>query len=76
VKRFRDDWSFDAWMGGALWSRAFRLAAGEARFWLARLLCRMRGHELYDDGFADSESGCIDINCRRCGESFGREWLY
>jgi hypothetical protein len=32
--------------------------------------------QLADNGFANGESGCIDISCGRCGYTAGRTWLY
>lgn len=38
--------------------------------------CLLLGHDLQDDGYGTPETGCIDINCHRCGRSFGRTVLY
>jgi len=38
--------------------------------------CFVAGHDVHDDGYGTPESGCIDINCHRCGRSFGRTVLY
>lgn len=43
---------------------------------LVYLYCECVGHDLHDDGHAGPESGCIDVNCHRCGWSAGRSWLY
>lgn len=42
----------------------------------SRIVCFIYGHDLHDDGFAGPDSGCIDINCHRCGAGEGRRWLY
>lgn len=43
---------------------------------LRSLYCRLTDHDLIDEGFATPDSGCIDIVCKRCGWSAGRQWLY
>lgn len=40
------------------------------------LTCKVIGHDLHDDGWAGPDSGCIDVNCHRCGWSTGKKWLY
>lgn len=42
----------------------------------ACVVCRVRGHDLIDEGYASPESGCIEITCKRCGHSYGRHYLY
>ena len=48
---------------------------GMRHLW-ARLVCKFRGHEWEDEGWATPDSGCIDMVCQRCGYSPGRHWLY
>lgn len=38
--------------------------------------CLLLDHDLRDDGYGTPETGCIDINCHRCGRSYGRTVLY
>lgn len=40
-----------------------------------RLWCRLRGHELVDEGWAGPESGAIVMVCRRCQQEWS-EVLY
>jgi hypothetical protein len=35
------------------------------KFWY----CSKVGHKLIDEGYANPESGCIDMVCQRCGWS-------
>ena len=39
------------------------------------MICRFLDHDFEDHGYAGPESGCIDVECKRCGYGF-REWLY
>jgi len=51
-------------------------AKWRARFAVLFLICKVRGHQLVDDGHAGPESGYMDVNCKRCSWHAGREWLY
>ena len=39
---------------------------------LRELVCSKAGHSLVEEGFAGPESGCMEMSCTRCGESWGR----
>lgn len=54
-----------------IWSGAHSL-----KYWLRYQICRMRGHDFADEGYASPDSGCIHMVCRHCGYSPGRHWLY
>lgn len=43
---------------------------------VAPVVCLVRGHDLVDNGYATRESGCINVECQRCGYSYGTQWLY
>ena len=49
-----------------------------ARAWIriSWLWCKVFGHNLVDEGYATPDSGCIAVVCKRCGQSWGRTWLY
>lgn len=34
-----------------------------------RVICRIWGHDWYEDGYAGPDSGHTWVECRRCGES-------
>jgi len=40
------------------------------------LVCRVRGHDLEDEGYASPERGCIRMTCARCGYQYPTHWLY
>ena len=49
----------------------------DSALFLSRVsVCAVVGHKLVDNGYAGPDSGCIDIECARCGWSFGRTVLY
>ena len=39
-------------------------------------VCRIKGHDLVDEGYATPDSGCINMSCKRCGYSWPTHWLY
>ncbi len=46
------------------------------KFWPLFLVCKIKGHDLVDNGYATPDSGCIQMDCRRCGYSYPTHWLY
>lgn len=50
--------------------------AGAAGFVGAVATCAVFGHRWVDSGYGGPDSGCIDINCARCGFEHGRTTLY
>jgi hypothetical protein len=40
------------------------------------VICAFIGHDVVDYGYAGPDSGCIDMQCKRCGVSLGHQWLY
>jgi len=45
-------------------------------YWLLYKYCEWRGHDLVDNGYATPDSGCIQMDCKRCGWSSLTHWLY
>jgi len=39
-------------------------------------VCKLKGHDLVDNGYATPDSGCIQMDCNRCGYSWPTHWLY
>jgi len=37
---------------------------------IATLICKHRGHDIVDNGYATPDSGVDDISCNRCGWGF------
>lgn len=35
---------------------------------IARLICKIRDHNLVDEGYAGPDSGAMDMRCVRCGQ--------
>lgn len=40
-----------------------------ARNYILPLICKVRGHEWIEDGYAGPDSGAMYMSCSRCGES-------
>jgi hypothetical protein len=32
-------------------------------------ICKIKGHDWHEDGYCGPDSGAIDMECKRCGES-------
>jgi len=76
-----NDWRFDVAYerhveGCSTLAAVVSIAIARARQVGASLVCAVRGHDLEDEGYANPESGCIDMVCQRCGYSYGRVVLY
>lgn len=48
----------------------------KAEEYVQGMLCVLLGHKIEDQGYANSESGCIELVCTRCGYCEGRHYLY
>lgn len=76
AERLRSAWLDDA-LNEPRWPEVLSWLVRSRLTWAVEAaLCRLLGHRLEDDGHAGPESGCIDLQCRRCGWSPGRTWLY
>lgn len=55
---------------------AWRERLTHVKYFFLYTYCRLTDH-LYDDGgWANTESGCISMHCKRCGVSWPTHWLY
>lgn len=73
---FKLVWEEDEYFGGNRYTRPFRIAGYFIKGMYRRLVCAVVGHDMHDDGYAGPDSGCVDVNCHRCGYSAGRHYLY
>ena len=57
--------------GGRRWTFDFLYYIGwPIRDLIAQLVCRVKGHDWQDNSYGGPETGCIDMDCRRCGYGF------
>jgi len=53
-----------------MWLYAIGWAASSAA-WLMRVaVCRCKGHDWVDNGYAGPDGGAMEMDCRRCGAGF------
>jgi len=43
---------------------------------VARVICKVKGHDSEDQGYGTPETGCIHVVCNRCGRTLAHQILY
>lgn len=44
---------------------------GDIRYYIAAIICKIKGHDWKDNSYAGPESGYMGVECKRCGLSSG-----
>lgn len=65
------------WYHKWIWStqESYHGAKLEIAWWWVRhgwklLVCRMRGHKIVDHSYGGPDTGCVDVECTRCGQNW------
>lgn len=68
---FRQILEMERYVENVGWLRAFwNVASCYVIGWFLQLLCRIFGHDLEDNGYANPDSGAIHVECNRCYQSW------